>query len=314
MIEYRRGFTLIELLVVIGLTVVLLGLMLSAVQMAREAALFASGQNQLRQIGLATGNYASANRDSLPRNDHSWEWLRIDPSDAAAQQRSELSNYRTVLAELLPYVEEGTLYQMVFFEILAPGPAIPETVAACHRRFQNPLDPSQFFPGNTDTYCSYVSNAQVFSMPRTLTGGVPDGLSNTIFFTEHYRRCGSNDFELFTTKTWPRNPTFGTIYATAPTFADYGYSPMLPGEPPTVDFYPMTSGSPPVSVASQNVAFQTRPLMSQCDPRMPNAASSRGLQVCMGDGSVRTLKAGIDPAVFWGAVTPAGGEILPGNW
>jgi prepilin-type N-terminal cleavage/methylation domain-containing protein/prepilin-type processing-associated H-X9-DG protein len=53
----RRGFTLIELLVVIAIIAVLIALLLPAVQAAREAARRAQCVNNLKQIGLALHNY-----------------------------------------------------------------------------------------------------------------------------------------------------------------------------------------------------------------------------------------------------------------
>src|SRR5438105_784469 len=95
-----KGFTLIELLVVIAIIGILIGLLLPAVQKVREAANRTKCQNQIRQLSLATHNYASTYQDKLPG------LTNAIPLPAGGV-------YHVVLLfSLLPYVEEDNLYRL----------------------------------------------------------------------------------------------------------------------------------------------------------------------------------------------------------
>jgi len=99
----RRAFTLIELLVVMAIIAVLIGLLVPAVQKVREAANRASCGNNLKQLGLAAHNYASANR-VLPSG-----FLGEFPDPGAAPTFAY--QYVGGLVPLLPYLEQDNLYR-----------------------------------------------------------------------------------------------------------------------------------------------------------------------------------------------------------
>ncbi len=141
----RKGFTLIELLVVIAIIGVLVGLLLPAVQQARESARRASCTNKLKQLGLAVHNYADTNKELPP--------LALMGSSGQATPAWAWS------ALLLPFLEEVTLHNT-----LGVGSGQPTNNGALDTRLDSFLCPSDTPPRENS--------------PRGMSGGSRFGLSN----------------------------------------------------------------------------------------------------------------------------------------
>ena len=94
----RGGFTLVELLVVIAIIGTLVGLLLPAVQSAREAARRSACTNNMKQLGLGVLNFESA-RKRLP----------AASSGTGTSSTATIGGYSWICA-ILPFLEETNLY------------------------------------------------------------------------------------------------------------------------------------------------------------------------------------------------------------
>lgn len=101
-----HGFTLVELLVVIAIIGVLVGLLLPAVQSAREAARRMQCSNNLKQLALSLHNY----HDSLKTFATARYWFGTWSGGVGDDTHGGLT-------ELLPFIEQGPLHR----QIISPG-------------------------------------------------------------------------------------------------------------------------------------------------------------------------------------------------
>jgi prepilin-type processing-associated H-X9-DG protein len=196
--------------------------------------------------------------------------------------------------------------------------------------YQCPSDPSL---GNCLDWCdgdaSYAGNFLVFggvnNINRTLTvanaasvwdgmARIPatfqDGTSNTILFAEKYARCNGTHNPGGT--WWMRGVLHG---AKSLSTREDSY----PGDRLSAVFAGGVGYDGTRWLQGTASLFQVQPsnFLSRpgpCDNRLASSPHTGGMNVGLGDGSVRFLAQGISATTWAAALTPAGGEVLGSNW
>jgi prepilin-type N-terminal cleavage/methylation domain-containing protein/prepilin-type processing-associated H-X9-DG protein len=185
----RKGFTLVELLVVIAIIGILVGLLLPAVQSAREAARRTSCSNNLKQIGLAMHNIHD-NERMLPASDY-----------------NAGGDWGTWQVGILPYIEQTNL--SLNYQGYKTGRS-PDTAAAVgyghiiNRPVTTTVIPTLLCPsdGESTTFAPNFSNITkhnyVVNAGNTnrMQGQTPRGspLNGVVFGGAPFIRNGRNSF------------------------------------------------------------------------------------------------------------------------
>ena len=203
MIYPRRGaFTLVELLVVIAIIGVMVGLLLPAVQAAREAARRMSCGNNLKQVGLGLHNYHSA-YNQLPRQKGGTSGATADWALSSANANHEELSF---LVGLTPFVENQALWERIANSIDVNGggtdyPAMGPTP-----------DSNNLPPGDALFYTPWSTEVPTFRCPSDPGVGLP------AFGRTNYAACmGDSPFRGSAGPTAPNltRPSMESQYAQA---------------------------------------------------------------------------------------------------
>lgn len=327
----QRGFTLVELLVVIAIIGVMVGLLLPAVQAAREAARRMSCSNNLKQLGVALHNFHDT-------------YNRLPPMGGTIGGGTEGYNRLAPLVHLLPFMEQQALLEqyrtttdstnwspwennvLVNTQVgafLCPSSSSPAT------RHATRAGKNYVFCGGDEHNISKRDPRGMFGItdrvPNPLTfASVIDGLSNTIAISEHIvpastqslgrvaeNHSSATPADCLTTYNRSTKQYIGGTVGQEPSqlwafgwgyFA--GFHTILPPNSPSCATTNQNSGTGFFSTSSQHPG---------------------GVQAAMADGSVRFITesidagnlntsaasvSGISPYGVWGALgSKAGGEV-----
>ena len=306
----RKGFSLIELLVVVVIIALLAALLFPALQQAREAASRIRCVNNLKQLGIACHNYHEAQ-------------LYLPVGQVGSTRLSAHSL-------LLPHLEQSPLYQSIRYDrpVSDPlnRPALMQDVAV----FRCPSESNDTLRPEAGARVNYMANKGSGILWRDATGpntamppsdgvmyyngsarlsGVTDGLSNTAFFSE--RILGDDDnnrvspiADVFVAVASPLTQDEAAQQCNAIDTSDLSTQYPIPMGAPWLDGQHCYLHVSPPNTRSCNFQPVRRAVMP------PSSHHTGGVNLLLGDGSVRFVANRIDLQTWRGLGSRSGGEVL----
>jgi prepilin-type N-terminal cleavage/methylation domain-containing protein len=157
----QSGFTLVELLVVIAIIGVMVGLLLPAVQAAREAARRMSCSNNLKQLGLGLHMYHDTAK-TLPMGGYFYGGETTSSPNGGA-----LNNRGSLHVRILPYIEQQSVFDAFDFRFGTDNQQYPAGVNNGMRIVGTEI-PTFICP--SDGQNVRLGNAPTFVMPSNYQG------------------------------------------------------------------------------------------------------------------------------------------------
>lgn len=294
----ENGFTLVELLVVIAVISILIGLLLPAVQAARESARSTQCKNNFKQIDLATQDYHS-NHMEFPTG------ARLHRLDG-----KKSISWRVLL---LPLLEQNAMYLDIdpqedggAASSQAETIALPAYTCPSAPPAESILKPSHYYGVGgavvgqerlklkPDLYGYIYVNGLLYPGSKTRIAEVADGLSNTLIFGER----------TFYPDEWLR----GAIKYGQPPNEIRSYSTMNVLTP--INFDPIQDTLPLPTATIQAAGCTNHPgaCLLRANYRPFGSDHPGGAHFAFADGSVHFLNENLDVTVLMELATKDRGE------